>query len=222
MMSDGRVPAATRSMIWAPARSATCRRRESTAGIAALPAGAIPSASVRQAIVDAVPIGEQCPSLRHIPASNSSQSACVNRPARSSSLSRQQSVHAPTFSLRKRPLSIGPPVTIIAGTSTLAAPMRLAGMVLSQLARRTTPSTGLPRISSSTAMAIRFRYSIAVGLMIGSPREITGISTGKPPARSTPRFTCSARSRRCALHPATSLQLLRIPITGRPVNDSSG
>ena len=141
MMSEGRVPAATRSMIWAPARSATCRRRESTAGIAALPAGAIPSASVRQAIVDAVPIGEQCPSLRHIPASNSSQSACVIRSARSSSWSRQQSVHAPTCSLRKRPLSIGPPVTISAGTSTLAAPIRLAGIVLSQLARRTTPST---------------------------------------------------------------------------------
>ena len=76
MMSEGRVPAATRSMIWDPARSATWRRRESTAGIAALPLGAMPSASVMQAIVDAVPIGEQCPKLRHMPDSNSSQSAC--------------------------------------------------------------------------------------------------------------------------------------------------
>src|SRR5258706_5616664 len=58
--------------------------------------------------------------------------------------------------------------------------------------------------------------------MIGSPREITGTSTGKPPARSTPRLTCSASSRRWALQPATSLQLFRIPMIGRPRNASSG
>jgi hypothetical protein len=50
-----------------------------------------------------------------------------------------------------------PAVTIRAGTSTLAAPIRQAGVVLSQPARRTTPSRGLPRISSSTAIAMRFR-----------------------------------------------------------------
>jgi hypothetical protein len=54
-------------------------------------------------------------------------------------------------------LSIGPPVTTIAGTFALAAPMIDAGLVLSQPVSRTTPSRGYERIDSSTSIAIRFR-----------------------------------------------------------------
>ena len=49
-----------------PAASATCARRASTAGIAAAPGSVSPSASVTQAIVDAVPIVMQWPFERDI------------------------------------------------------------------------------------------------------------------------------------------------------------
>src|ERR1700761_4444858 len=49
-----------------------------------------------------------------------------------------------------------------------------------------------------------------------SPRLITGNSTGKPPISQTPRFTCSAMSRKCALHGVSSDQVLQMPITGLP------
>ncbi|MNY57533.1 hypothetical protein D3C86_1937550 [compost metagenome] len=68
------------------------------------------------------------------------------------------------------------------GMSTLAAPIKRLGVVLSQPPRSTTPSTGLPRIASSTSMAARLRNIIAVGLSVLSPTEKTGNSTGKPPA----------------------------------------
>ena len=66
---------------------------------------------------------------------------------------------------RYLPLSIGPPVTMIAGRSTLAAPMSCAGVVLSQPLSSTTPSMGFARIDSSTSMLIRLRNSIVVGRM---------------------------------------------------------
>src|SRR5207244_12820572 len=55
------------------------------------------------------------------------------------------------------PESIGPPETRIVGRSTLHAPMSVAGVVLSQPARSTTPSSGLARIDSSTSMLARLR-----------------------------------------------------------------
>src|SRR5581483_5596799 len=50
----------------------------------------------------------------------------------------------------------------------------------------------------------------------------TGNSTGKPPACQTPRFTCSASSRKWALHGVSSDHVLQMPITGRPSNTSPG
>ena len=74
------------------------------------------------------------------------------------------------------------------GRSQLAAPMRSAGVVLSQPTRSTTPSIGLPRIDSSTSMLTRLRKSIAVGRRFDSPSDMTGNSSGRPPASSTPRL----------------------------------
>ena len=119
------------------------------------------------------------------------------------------------------PRSIGPPVTMIAGRSALAAPISIAGVVLSQPDRSTTPSKGRLRMHSSTSIDIRFRKSIVVGFMRGSESEITGNSSGNPPARQTPRLTCSATVRRCALQFVASLQEFAIPITGRPWKASS-
>jgi hypothetical protein len=45
---------------------------------------------------------------------------------------------------------------------------------------------------------------------------IAGISTGKPPACQTPRFTSSARWRKWLWHELMSLQVLMIAINGLP------
>ena len=49
----------------------------------------------------------------------------------------------------------------------------------------------------------------------------TGISIGKPPACQTPRFTSSARMRKCAWQGFASLQVLRIAMTGLPWKSSA-
>src|SRR5262245_8269419 len=110
----------------------------------------------------------------------------------------------------------------MAGTSQLAAPITSAGVVLSQPVRRTTPSSGLARIDSSTSIDARLRNSIAVGRRLVSPSDITGNSRGRPPASYTPRFTCSAILRKCALQGVSSENVLQMPITGRPSNRSWG
>src|SRR5215470_10634289 len=56
---------------------------------------------------------------------------------------------------------------------------------------------------------------MVVGFISDSPRDMTGNSTGKPPACRTPRLTASARPRRCTLQLTSSLHELQIPITGR-------
>src|SRR5215813_11596042 len=76
-------------------------------------------------------------------------------------------------------------------------------------------------MDSSTSIAIRLRYSIVVGFISDSPRDITGNSTGNPPACSTPRLTDSASPRRWMLQLTSSDHELQIPITGRPRNVSS-
>ena len=68
------------------------------------------------------------------------------------------------------------------GRSQDAAPISNAGVVLSQPTISTTPSIGLARIDSSTSMLARLRNIIAVGRRLVSPSEVTGNSTGKPPA----------------------------------------
>src|SRR5215471_9272250 len=94
---------------------------------------------------------------------------------------------------------MGPPETTSVGMFTLQAPITSEGVVLSQPHNSTTPSTGLARIDSSTSMLARLRYNIAVGLISVSPKDMTGNSTGKPPASDIPRFTDSANSLKCAL-----------------------
>ena len=65
-------------------------------------------------------------------------------------------------------------------------------------------------------MASRFRYIIGVGFWNVSLSVATGISTGKPPASSTPRLTCSARWRRCMWQGLISDQVLRMRMSGLP------
>src|SRR5262249_39081869 len=76
-------------------------------------------------------------------------------------------------------------------------------------------------MDSSTSIAIRLRYSIVVGFISDSPRDITGNSTGNPPACSTPRLTDSASPRRWMVQVTSSYNGCKIPVTGRPRNVSS-
>jgi len=89
---------------------------------------------------------------------------------------------APTSLPRQRLELRGPPLSWIAGRSALAAAMSCAGVVLSQLHNRTTPSIGLDRNVSSTSMAIRFAVEHAEGFMNSSPSE----SVGTPAATAGP------------------------------------
>ena len=216
-ISEGRGPPARAiSTARRPASSASARRRESAAGIAAFSGSAIPSASASAAIVEAVPITMQWPVERDRQASTSQRSSSLSLPARRSAQSLRASVPEPSSSARQLPRSIGPPVTMSAGTSAEMAPISIAGVVLSQPDSRTTASSGYARIHSSTSIAMRFLNSIVVGFMRISPSEIVGNSSGKPPADQTPRLTASATCLRCALQFVSSDQELAMPITGRP------
>ena len=132
----------------------------------------------------------------------------------------QTNVPEPTGCPWKRPFSIGPPVIIKVGRSTLAAPINNPGGVLSQFPSKTTPSNGWDLINSSTSIANMFRYKLVVGLCSDSLSDIAGNSSGKPPASQTPRFTASATSFKEPLHGFSSDQVFAIPITGRPSKTS--
>ncbi len=212
----------TMSTIRRPAIRASTRRRESTAGIAALVGRPMPSDSTIDAIVDAVPIVMQWPAERDMHDSTSTMSSSFISPVFSISVNFHTCVPEPMSSPRYLPFSIGPPETPIVGRSTEAAPISSDGVVLSQPMSSTTPSNGLARMHSSTSIAAWLRNSIVVGRISVSPRLITGNSIGKPPASSTPRRTWSASSRKCALHGVASDHVLQMPITGRPSNWSWG
>ena len=57
---------------------------------------------------------------------------------------------------------------------------------------------------------------MVVGFCITSASDIAGISTGKPPACQTPRFTSSARCLKCVWQVLMSDQVLMIAMTGLP------
>jgi len=152
------------------------------------------------AIVEAVPIVLQWPLLRIIADSLCRRSSSVISLARTSSTKRHTSVPHPIGAPRKWPVIIGPPGMTTAGTSTEATAISSAGMVLSQPPSRTTPSTGFARRISSISIAARLRNSIAVGRICVSPRDITGMFSGVPPASYTPCLTLVATSSRWALH----------------------
>ena len=109
------------------------------------------------AMVDAVPIVMQCPFDRAMHPSAMWHSSTVIRPAFISASNFHTCVPEPTSWPWYLPLSIGPPVTITAGRSTLAVAISRPGVVLSQPDSSTTPSSGLARMSSSASSARRFR-----------------------------------------------------------------
>ena len=202
----------------APARSGASRPRESPRCAAATGRARRPSI----AIVDAVPITMQVPAERDRHGSASMKACSVIMPALTSSLNFQTWL-TPMSCPRYLPFSIGPPETTIAGRSQLAAPITSDGVVLSQPQSRTTPSIG---VAADRLLDVHARRDCGTASRSGacsvSPVEVTGNSNGRPPASQTPRLTCSAICRRCALHGVSSDQVLQMPMTGRPSKTSRG
>ncbi len=196
MISLGRIGELANATARAPLASAARRRSACTAGIAALPGSAMPSASAIDAIVDAVPITAQVPAVV--------------------AQKRRQSVHAPRRSPRYEVGIIGPARSCTAGRSAETAPMSCAGTVLSQPPISTTASIGCARIISSTSIDIRFLNIIDVGLRNTSPSDTVGKSIGRPPAASTPRFTASTSSGKWRWQLLKPLFESAMPTTGRP------
>ena len=110
--------------------------------ITAVPGKAIPNASVKIAMVEAVPIVLHAPSPQARHRSNSRHCSSLSRPTRWSSQARHKSVPVPTCLPWNLATGRAPPVTMIAGRSALAAPIKAPCTDLSQLPMRTTPSTG--------------------------------------------------------------------------------
>ncbi len=82
----------------APVASAARRRSACTAGMAAVPGRIMPSASARQAMVEAVPITAQVPAVvASLPSTSEISSASI-LPARYCAQKRRQSVQAPSRS----------------------------------------------------------------------------------------------------------------------------
>src|ERR1700722_6243099 len=190
--------------------------------MAAFPGRPTPNDSTMLAIVDAVPIVIQWPLERFMQLSASKNSLRGIFPAVTNSVICHTPVPEPISVPRNLPLSIGPPERPIVGRSQEAAPINKDGVVLSHPISSTTPSIGLPRMDSSTSMLARLRKSIAVGRNWDSPNDITGNSSGNPPASHTPRLTHSASSRKCALQGFNSEKEFQKAEDGPPPKQSRG
>ncbi len=122
-----------------PACLAKARRSGLSAGISALPGSASPSASAIICMVDAVPIKEHAPqpgqALHFAQFSFSSSISPLRYFALYMPSCSKVSISGPAFMV--------PPGTTTAGIFSLASPIRLAGIPLSQLARYTPPSKGV-------------------------------------------------------------------------------
>ena len=215
MICDGRSGFFASSTARAPVASAARSRSACTAGMAAVPGSAMPSASAMDAIVEAVPITAQVPAVVARLPSMVSISAELTFPARCSAQKRRQSVQAPSRSPWNEVGIIGPATSCTAGRSAEAAPMSCAGTVLSQPPSSTTASIGWARIISSTSIDMRFLNIIDVGLRNTSPSDTVGNSSGRPPAPSTPRFSASMSSGKWRWQLLKPLFESAMPTTGR-------
>ncbi len=159
----GRIGCDASSTARRPDASAARSRSACTAGMAAVPGSAMPSASAIDAIVLAVPITAQVPAVVARFASISRICSASTLPARNCAQKRRQSVHAPRRSPWNDVGIIGPAIRYTAGTSADIAPMSCAGIVLSQPPTSTTESIGCARTISSVSIAIRLRNIRLVG-----------------------------------------------------------
>ena len=168
-----------------------------------------------QAMVLAVPITEQVPTLATSWLFTCAISCASIWSPRKLAQNRRQSVHAPTRSPRFEPVSIEPVTSWIAGTPAEIAPISSAGTVLSQPPISTTASIGWARTISSTSIDIRLRRYMLVGWAKLSWIEMVGKSIGIPPASITPRLTASTSCGALPWQGLKPLPVLTMPTTWR-------
>ena len=138
-----------------PAWQANARRSGLVAGISALPGRASPRASAIICMVDAVPIKEHAPQLGQALHFAQSSFSLLISPRSYWALylpnCSRVSISGPAFMV--------PPGTTTEGIFTLASPIRLAGIPLSQLARYTPASKGVAFAWISIMLAIISRLA---------------------------------------------------------------
>ena len=177
-----------------PVSSAILLLSAETAGAEAPFVTIMPNASVINAIVLAVPITPQVPTV----GTSWLLTSLISFSSISSALNFAQyllqSVHAPTLSPLWDPVSMGPVTNCIAGMSALKAPIIWAGTVLSQPPIKTHASIGWALNISSVSMDIRFLKYIEVGKAKDSCIVIVGNSNGIAPDARIPDFTLLIKS----------------------------
>ena len=151
-----------------PPGGPACVRSASTAGRSRrCPAGRRPGPR------SGTPSSRPCPCVMQWPCQRAARLGGAellarSRPARTSSLTSTRRVPEPIGRPLVTPAQHRPAGTPIVGRFTLAAPITIEGVVLSQPTSSTTPSSGLARMVSSTSMLARLRY-IAPSGASGSP-----------------------------------------------------
>ncbi len=220
---DIRRSSCTISTMRRPAMRASTLRRESTAGIAALVGSPMPSASTIDAIVDAVPIVMQWPAERDMHDSTSTMS---------------DSLHLAGLQ------HLGELPDVRAGADVLAAELAVQHRAAGDADRRQVARRRAHQQRGRGLVAAHHQHDaverIGANRLLDVHRHLVaeqhrrrphqrsrrgsspGTRSGSRRLRGRRRFTCSASSRKCALHGVTSDHVLQMPITGRPSNWSCG
>ena len=197
-MSDGLMSSSTSLMICFPDSNAIWLFSSVLAWVVAQVGRDNPNVSVMHAMVFAVNSPEQLPAPGHAHLSSSITSSSVIFPAEYAPTASKTVIRSAGFPLYS-PDCIGPPVTTIEGTLTLAAPIIIPGTTLSQLGIRTRPSNACPLVIDSTVAAMisleGSEYFIPSWFMlIPSHTAMVSNSNGIPPAAMIPSFTNSTSS----------------------------
>lgn len=141
-IAEGRRSSHTICTMRRPVSQAMAMRARNRTGMARAPLSVIPGASAMAVIALAVPMVLQCPrpgAEAQTRPMNSSRSILPSASRRRRSRTMDPEPASLPF---HQPSGIGPPVGAIAGRLTVAAPIRMAGLVLSQPVLGTTKSMG--------------------------------------------------------------------------------
>ncbi len=199
-MSDGFKSSFTISTILLPLATANSFFLSLNARAVAQVGKLIPRVSVTHAMVFAVNNPEQLPAPGQAQHSNSYSSSSVIFPEDNSPTASNTVIKSAFLSLYF-PGSIGPPVTKMDGTSSLAAAISIPGTTLSQLGIITRPSKQCPIVMLSTVLTTISREASEYFIpswFIAIPSQIAMVSNsnGIPPATLIPSFTYSTNSLR--------------------------
>ena len=166
----------------------------------------------------AVPIPAQTPGPVTAQLAISASSSTVIAPAATCPANRKMSSKS-TGSPRYRPDGWYPHATMIVGMFSRPAAMSWPGVVLSQEARHTMPSSSAPSTATSMSLAIRSRVGkmycpAAPALVIASDGAAVRTSNATPPASSIAAFSAGTIESRWLKHDASCEEVLTIAILG--------